>query len=136
MKTKSEWSKLPNAIHIDCILNSIQSEEWTDAACISAASSITDTAALNQSWFKTLTLCRQDEREAIYDTYPLKFMESHRTMYVALVALIAWDDCAYLLECDAEHVKLLSALGNHAATLIYPAINILNKIKNQQKETT
>jgi len=36
-------------------------------------------------------------------------------------ALIAWDDCGYLLEETPEDVKTLALLGNQAAVLLYPA---------------
>jgi hypothetical protein len=47
----------------------------------------------------------------------------------ATLALIAWDDCNYLLEEKPENVKMLALLGNHAAVLLYPACVALQNIK-------
>ena len=39
----------------------------------------------------------------------------------AVVALVAYDDCAYLLGMPADQVKILASLGMPAAVLLYPA---------------
>lgn len=38
----------------------------------------------------------------------------------AILALMTWDDCAYLLKEKVEDVRLLSLIGNPAAILLYP----------------
>ena len=45
----------------------------------------------------------------------------------ALLTLIAWDDCAYLLDLPPDAVRLIAASGNHAAVLLLPTIIALNK---------
>ena len=40
----------------------------------------------------------------------------------AIAALIAWDDCAYLLDSDVEAVRIYAALGVNAAILLLPAV--------------
>jgi len=47
--------------------------------------------------------------------------------YAALLALIAYDDCAYLLDEKPEHVQILALLGNQVAILLYPACIALQK---------
>ena len=44
-----------------------------------------------------------------------------------ILALIAWDDCAHLLDSEPEHVKLLAALGVESAILLYPACLVFSK---------
>ena len=45
----------------------------------------------------------------------------------AILALIAYDDCAYLLDEKPEHVQMLALLGNQAALLLYPACVAMQK---------
>ena len=45
----------------------------------------------------------------------------------ALGALIAWDDCAYLLNTDPEKVRVLALLGQPAAVLLLPAVTVFQK---------
>ena len=40
----------------------------------------------------------------------------------SIFALIAWDDCADLLDCNPDEVQTMSLLGNHAAVLLLPAV--------------
>ena len=45
----------------------------------------------------------------------------------AILALIAYDDCAHLLTSNPEEVKLLAKLGVPAAILLYPASLVFNE---------
>ena len=56
---------------------------------------------------------------------PEKWDAAHGT----ILALIAWDDCAHLLDSEPEHVKLLAALGVESAILLYPACIVFSKEK-------
>ena len=40
----------------------------------------------------------------------------------AILALMAWDDCAYLLDQKPEHVKIIALLGHEASILLEPAV--------------
>ena len=44
----------------------------------------------------------------------------------ACVALVAWDDCGYILDMPADAVRLLAGVGNHAAILLLPAVLAMN----------
>ena len=46
---------------------------------------------------------------------------------VAARALIAWDDCAYLLDTDPDKVRVLALLGQPAAILLLPAAMVFQK---------
>lgn len=47
----------------------------------------------------------------------------------ALVALVAYDNCAYLLDEQPDHVQLLAGLGVAGALLLYPACIVLSTEK-------
>ena len=45
----------------------------------------------------------------------------------AILALIAYDDCAHLLTSNPEEVKLLAKFGVPTAVLLYPACLVFNE---------
>ena len=45
-----------------------------------------------------------------------------RALAAACNALTAWDDCVYMVDLPPDVLRLLSAQGHHAATLLYPAV--------------
>ena len=40
----------------------------------------------------------------------------------AILALMAWDDCAYLIDQKPEHIKVMALLGHEASILLEPAV--------------
>ena len=98
----SAWSHLPNARHIDRVLASLKANPEAWDATRSATRSAAWTAARSAAW----TAARD-----------------------AVAALIAWDDCAHLLDSEPEEVRLLAALGVNAAILLYPASLVFSKEK-------
>ena len=120
------WSHLPNAVHIDRVLASLKAnhEEW--GATWQAALH----AARDMAWHAA----RQAVRQAVRDTAWHAALDAAINatwdgIWDALVALIAWDDCAHLLDSEPEHVKLLAALGVESAILLYPACLVFSKEK-------
>ena len=45
------------------------------------------------------------------------------------MALIAWDNCAYLLDTDPDKVRVLALLGQPAAILLLPAAIVFDQVK-------
>ena len=99
----SKWSHLPNAKHIDAIIADVKAnpEKWNAAwdAALIAARDAAHVAA------------RYAARYAAWD---------------AAAALIAWDECSYLLEMKPDQVKVQALLGNQAAVLMLAAGIALN----------
>jgi len=120
--TPTAWSDLPNAKHIDRILddlkkntdrwsatrNAAMNDEWADAwnAAWNAARNAARTAARDAAWNAARDAARDDAWYAARN---------------AILALIAYDDCIYLLDEKPEHVQMLGLLGNQQALLLYPA---------------
>ena len=152
----TEWANLPNAKHIDRILADIKKnpDKWTsawDATRIAAwIATVRDARADAQSAARADVKATardaawRDARDAVYDVvydaaYNIAYNEvKHGTIFAAYdiardatMALVAWDDCAYLLDEKPEDVKLLALLGNQAAQLIYPVCSCVAL----QKET-
>ena len=90
----TKWSHLPNAAHIDAVIASVKAnpDEW-DAAWH---------AARNAAWYAALDAAWHAAGDAI-------------------LALIAYDDCAHMLDSEPDDLRILSKLGSRAATLMIPA---------------
>ena len=110
--TPTAWADLPNAKHIDRILDDLKKnpDNWSDArgAARNATKNDARYAAWNAAWYTARVA-------AFY------------TAWGAILALVAYDDCAYLLDEKPEHVQILALLGNEKAILLYPACVALQK---------
>ena len=50
----------------------------------------------------------------------------------AVLALVAYDDCAYMLDSAPDDIAMLAMLGDPKAVLLLQACKIFNSIKEQQ----
>ena len=121
--TKTDWRALPNAAHIDRILAHVKAnpDKW-----IAASNSAWD-AASDAAWNAACDAAWEAARHAACDAA----WEAARhaatgaacdAAISAILVLIAWDDCAYLLDQKPAHVKIMALLGHQAAILIEPAV--------------
>jgi len=141
MNENTAWADLPNAKYIDMILYSLKKENtaWVavkdavwNAAWDAARLAARDTAwgaakdaAYNAAWDAAWGAARDAAWGAAWVA-----------AWDAVRALIAWDDCGYLLDEKPEDVKMLALLGNQAAVLLYPACIALNKSKELENNVT
>ena len=105
------WYNLPNAKHIDRVLMSIKNNPDIWHAPESAAWD----AAWHTAWGAAKDATRDSACEAACEAAGHAAWDA---AWGAVLALIAYDDCAYLLDMKADQVKLL---GMPAAVLLYPA---------------
>jgi hypothetical protein len=131
----TDWSHLPNAKHIDWVLSSIVTYPalwreswlsvkgsqpdavWSDAWC--AAHGIVDDAGAIKILDEVIDQVRG-------------ITSNSQTMWAikdVLLALIAYDDCAYMIESDIGELKLIAAFGDPRAILLLPACVVFNEIK-------
>jgi len=144
--TQTTWSHLPNAKHIDRIIADLgkNTGAWTAAwdaewyAAWNAASADARTAARvaarNAAGTAASDAARTAARVAARNAAGTAASDAAENAAMtagcgALLALIAYDDCAYLLDEKPEYVQMLGLHGNQAARLLYPACVAL-----QQKE--
>jgi len=131
--TQTAWAHLPNAKHIDWVLASLKAhpEKWEAAryvarnaagdaswyaawtAARNAARYVARTAALDASWTAA--------RDAAWDA-------ANNAAKCALLALVAYDDCAYMVESDIDEIKILAKLGDQRALLLLPACIVFNEL--------
>jgi len=130
--TPTAWDDLPNAKHIDRILADLKRNPYNWGAAW--------TAARNAAWNAAMTAARNAawsaERYAAWDAARTAAWSAARTAasdaafntaWGAILALVAYDDCAYLLDEKPEHVQILALLGNEKALLLYQACLALQK---------
>ena len=124
---KSAWSDLPNAHHIDRILAHLKAnpDKWNaaggaawEAAC-DAAWEAARHAAWEAAWHAAWDAAWGAARDAAWDAARDAARDA---AWGAILALMAWDDCAYLLDQKPEHVKIIALLGHQAAILLEPAV--------------
>jgi hypothetical protein len=138
MTEKTAWADLPNAKYIDLVIASLKKNPavwgaawdaartavWTAAwdAARTAARAAARAAARTAAWYAA--------RTAAWDAaWGAAWYAARTAAWGAVLALIAWDDCGYLLEENPEDVKMLALLGNQAAVLLYTACLALQNTK-------
>ena len=121
----SAWDHLPNAKYIDLVLASLKAnpKEWS--AAWEAAWDAAWYAARDAAWYAA----RYAARDAARDTAWTAAMYAARD---AIAALIAYDDCAHMLDSEPDDLRILSKLGSHAATLMIPAAKAFKLIKDKE----
>ena len=121
------WDDLPNAKHIDRVLAHVAAhpEEWhasLDAAWDAARDAVYWDAARDATrhavWVAARVAVWDATRHAVWDA-------ARDAARVAARCLFAWDDCAYILDLPPDAVRTLAGSGNHAAVLLYPAVQAM-----------
>ena len=121
--TPTAWAHLPNAALIDRILADLRArpQAWT-AACDAAYDAARD-AAWGAAWDAARGAAYDAARDDAWYAARTAARDAARG---ATLTLIAWDDCAYVLDMPADAVRLLAANGHHPAVLLLPAAVALN----------
>jgi hypothetical protein len=123
------WSHLPNAKYIDMILADLKAnpDQWN------AAYDAAWNARHDSAWKAAFDASRLAGNDSVWNAAYDAAWDTARgtaggTARGAILALIAYDDCAYLLGENLEHVRILAILGESpAAVLLYPACLALQK---------
>jgi len=125
----TKWSHLPNAAHIDAVIVSLKANpyEWDAArdaardAAYNAARDAARDAAYNAARYAAWVAVRYAARDAAWNA-----------AWCAIAALIAYDDCAHMLDSEPDDLRILSKLGSNAATLMIPASIAFKSIREKQ----
>ena len=113
----SRWANLPNAEHIDHVVASWKADPGRWIAVNESAwdTARRDTRRLARGIIQPMSMSQWMSLNTV--RWPVKD---------AVLALVAWDNCAHLLDSEPDEVKLLAKLGVPAAILLYPACITLN----------
>ena len=130
-KIKSEWSHLPNAVHIDRVIASVKShpEQWE----------VTQLPMQQEVWFKTFVAETSLGRDAVWriamdeawrEQQQFINQAAWDAVCVTLLCLVAYDDCAYMLDSEVGELKILATFGDPKAILMLPACIAFHSTKN------
>ena len=137
--TSTAWSHLPNARHIDWVIDDLRRnpDKWSTAraaardAAYYAAFDAIRAAAYYAARDAAYYAARDAIRAAAFDAIrAAAYYAARAAAFDAILALIAWDSASDLLDCDPEHVRILSHLGDHRAVLMLPAVMVLSQEKS------
>jgi hypothetical protein len=121
------WSHLPNAAHIDWIIADVKAhpDRWDAAhgaegnvayaSAWSAARGAEWNAAYASAWDAAWDAARGAAQDVVRGA-------ARGAVWDAIAALVAWDDCAYILDLAPGAVRLMASTGHPAAILLYPAV--------------
>ena len=114
----TKWARLLNAEHIDRILAS----STTGHLIWELDFSLHWRAAWDTARAEISAMGRDEAWDTARRVAPFSMLDP-------IAALMAYDDCAYLLDCEPDELRLLSKLGDDRAILLLPACIAFNKIK-------
>ena len=116
----TEWGHIPNAAHIDRVIASAKANpnQWGDLQWEA------------RDWVAACNMVKKQGRDAIWDAAWLVARDTPQyAAREALLALIAYDDCAYMLDSDPGELAILAAFGDPRATMLLPACKVFHSLK-------
>ena len=116
--TTTAWAHLPNAPHIDRILAHCKAhpDRW-DAALDAAWY-----AAWDAAWGANSSATWDAARYAAGGTQDITLVSVRIAIWAAIIVLIAYGDCAGILDMPVDEVRTLAANGHQPAILLLPAV--------------
>ena len=147
--TTTAWADLPNAAHIDRVIASARAhfDHWTESwSTVQGAErgvrSKAWNAAWNAAWTESWSTVQGAERDAAWSKAWTESWHAARdagrdavwnagrdAARGAILALIAYDDCAYMLDSDPGELAILAAFGDPKAILLLYACKVFHSIK-------
>ena len=126
----SKWSHLPNAVHIDQILVHVKTnpEKWE------AVNGTMYTSAWNAAWNAAGHATAWNEAVSAawaWNAWNARNAVWSRGARGAILALIAYPDCTYLLNMTPEQLEIYAHLGARGAWLLLPAVIAMNENENE-----
>jgi len=135
------WSHLPNAKHIDWVIESLSTHPklWSAAGNANGADVAKD-SAYDAAWDGD----RDEDRDAAWNAaryatrdaawFATRRMARYTACYVArsaILALIAYDDCDQYLSMTADELRVWAQLSeNPAALLLVPMVEVREQVQN------
>ena len=118
--TTTAWAHLPNAVHIDRVIASAKAnpEQWADSW------DTTWSAVRSSAWDAARDLLIKQGRYWVL----LEVPAVRDATRCALLALFAYDDCAYMLDSDPGELAILAAFGDPRALLLLPACKAFHSL--------
>ena len=138
----TEWSHLPNAVHIDRILASVKAhpEQWDASGAVHniARRGAAYNTAWDTAWDTASSAASSAAGSAAYyaagsAAYDAAKSRAWGAVYYlvrgAILCLVSYDDSAYMIDLEPGELEILAAFGNDRALLLLPACKAFNLIK-------
>jgi hypothetical protein len=137
----NKWDNLPNAKHIDFVIESVKKypDQWTAAwdAARYAARNAADTAVYNAAYSGAWDAARDAARDAAWDsTYNAAWYAATDAAWYAasdtILSLVAFDDCEQYLDMSYNELLFMAKLTELPATiLLLPYVRAMELIKEK-----
>ena len=140
---QTAWAHLPNAKHIDWVIASIKAhpKKWTTIreAAWYATFDEARYAAKGVAWSAAYNAAREAAWDAAHNAafdaawnaaWNAARGAAWGAAWDAIAALIAYDDCGYMIESEVDEIKILAKLGDQRAILLLPACIVYNETKS------
>ncbi len=133
----SAWAHLPNAVHIDRVIESFIRDQapWHDAAACLASDDFSIESIkeyFEQQWPEAENQLKLLGRDELFETvYATVEVPRKGELRETLVTLIAYDDCGYMIDSEVDELLILATLGNLEANLLLPACTVFSKERNK-----
>jgi hypothetical protein len=127
---KTAWSHLPNAVHIDRVLASVKAHPDVWGAARNAARFAAWADARDAAWYAA----RYAARSAALNAARYAALNAARyAAWLAIAALIAWDDSAQYLSMTSDQLKMWYHLTERpACLLLLPAVRAFEQINEME----
>ena len=118
------WADLPNAVHIDRVIASVKAhpDPWLQ---VWFAANLVGAQVYAASWVAGHVLIKNNARLHEWSGATCSVWVARD----AVLALIAYDDCAYMLDSDPGELAILAKLGDHRAILLLTACKVFHSLK-------
>ena len=137
--TTTAWAHLPNAVHIDRVIASVQAhpEHWASPRDAAWESQSWD--QLYAAWYAGHDILKghgrytewneawEAARDVVWQATSADVVRE--AIEYAVLALVAYDDCAYMLDSDPTELATLAAFGDPRATMLFPACKVFHSLK-------
>jgi len=132
----TSWAHLPNAKHINWVLASVKAnpEKWGAVARRVPWTAVVRVAARYNAWYVVYHAACNAARGKAWEAARIAAFDAawdaaYEAAADAIIALIAYDDCAYMIESEIGELKIIAAFGDQRALLLLPACIVFNETK-------
>ena len=121
------WAHLPNAVYIDRVVASAKAnpDHWQKSWAMAEWEARPGYTLRKAVWDMIYSQGRSVEWLALHTAVRAAAWES---MYDTLLALIAFDDCAYMLDSDPGELAVLAKFGDRRAILLLSACKVFSQL--------
>ena len=130
----TKWAHLPNAVHIDRVNASVLAnpDHWkVHSESQAAARRKTPEAARARAGREAIQAIQIEPGKYAAWVSSRAVVDGIDTWVVrgAVLALIAYDDCAYMLDSDPGELAILAEFGDNRAILLLPACKVVHSLE-------